>query len=87
MASKYEPLEIHLGQRSGSTARVDLTFNEIEQIIGSSLPMSAYRYREWWSNQADTSRRPQARAWTNAGYRVESVNPDRTSGRVSFRRA
>jgi hypothetical protein len=80
-APKYEPLENHL--RSSGEASVSLTFRHIERILGAPLPRSAREYREWWSNQADTSNRPQAAAWLNAGYRVDEVHQTGTM-RVKF---
>ena len=86
MKSKYEPLEGHLKTRRASQREVSLSFAEIESIIGARLPKSAYTYREWWSNQADVSNRPQAKAWISAGYKVESVQQRRDSGVVRFKR-
>jgi hypothetical protein len=70
---KYAPLENYLRELPHSIKEVSLTFEEIEKILGFSLPTAATRYREWWANQTDVSRRPQARAWTAAGFRVETV--------------
>ncbi len=72
--------------RAGGSSRrsVNLSFAEIETIIGSSLPRSAYAYREWWSNQTDVSNRPQAKAWIQAGYGVDSVQRQRNAGTVHF---
>ena len=86
MRAKYEPLEAHLLNLPKSVNEVSLTFPQIEEIIGSSMPQSAHTYREWWSNQADTLSRPQARAWTNAGFIVESVHQDGKNARVQFKR-
>ena len=86
MKSKYEPLEDYLKERPSSQAEVSLSFTEIEDIIGARLPKSAYAYREWWSNQSDVSNRPQAKAWIEAGFEVETVQQHRDSGAVHFRR-
>ena len=84
MASKYEPLEVHLSDMRAISQKVSLSFKEVEQIIGSKLPRSAYTYREWWSNQTDASNRPQAKAWLSAGFLVESVRQQSASGAVVF---
>lgn len=84
MTSKYENLENYLAHRSKTNWQISLSFKEVEQIIGAPLPRSAYVYREWWSNQSDTSNRPQARAWIRAGYLVEQVNQKQSYGSVSF---
>ena len=62
--------------------QVRLTFAEIETLVGESLPRSAQIHREWWANQVDVSNRPQARAWTDAGFAVGSL--DQTQRCVEF---
>lgn len=69
--SKYYPLFEHL-QRCDQQA-VSLTFAEIEALMGRSLPTSALKKKNWWSNR-DSSSALQARAWVNAGYQVEAVD-------------
>ena len=66
----YTLLEEHL--RGRSEARIPLCFNDIEKIIGRSLPPSARKYRPWWSN--NPSSHVQAHAWRNAGYRTKQVD-------------
>lgn len=46
-----------------------LTLKEIEGIIETQLPESAYIHRAWWSNTGHTH----AETWTNAGWKVDSV--------------
>jgi len=84
MASKYEALEFNLASRATSIKEVSMSFKEIEEILGSPLPRSAYTYREWWSNQRDLNNRPQAKAWTAAGFKVDSVDQHLSSGSVVF---
>ena len=63
---KYDPLETYLRRRAG--AGLELSFADIERIIGSMLPNSATR-EQWWANETDPkSRHVQCRAWRNAGY-------------------
>lgn len=77
--AKYDPLRDHLA-RQGS-ARVSMTFREIERVLGAPLPRSARDHGAWWANEA--SPKPvQKQAWAEAGYVVESV--DRPNGRVVF---
>lgn len=78
--SKYEPLQLHLAQRGG--IRVSMTFREIEQILGASLPSSAHDHAAWWSNERGPTSHVQCSAWQGAGYDVESV--DRGAGSVTF---
>ena len=64
--SKYWPLRDYL--RSKSSPTVELTFSEIEEIIGNPLPPSAYAPR-WWT--LGKSQRPNPlwqEAWSSAGY-------------------
>lgn len=86
MRRKYEPLELHLLKLPASVNEVSLSFRQIEEIIGSALPRSAITYREWWSNQANTLNRPQAHAWTNAGFVVDFVHQDGNNARVQLKR-
>lgn len=74
-AGKYSALRELL---SGSSGTVELTFVEIDELVGD-LPPSARSYREWWAN---ATRNVQAHAWLDAGKRVAMVNL--TSERVRF---
>lgn len=74
MSEKYKPLEVFLGHSPAKIVEITLSFTQIEQILGSSLPPSAHNHRPWWANQSDTSNRPQAAAWLSAGWKVDSVN-------------
>ena len=86
MQPKYSPLEGHLNGISYNVRDVTFSFAEIERIIGATLPKSAYQYREWWSNQADVSMRPQAKAWVRAGFVVDQVQQQPHCGSVRFKR-
>jgi CBS domain-containing protein len=71
---RYALLAQRLLAESPDTAKVALTFREIEAIIGDTLPSSSRRHRAWWSN--NTEDRPQAEQWLAAGWRIENVNID-----------
>lgn len=75
---KYEPLGSYLASLPVKTSNVTLTFAEVANIIGDTLPPSAFRYREWWSNQEGGSRAPH---WRSAGFRVADVNFERQTVR------
>jgi hypothetical protein len=75
---KYGPLREHLAGRTGT--RVRMTFTAVEDLVGR-LPESAYRHRAWWGNNDGTA---EAKAWLDAGWRVESVN--QAVGEVVFSR-
>ena len=73
MTSKYTPLEDHLRGLPANQREVVLSFEEIERIINSKLPASAYGYQQWWDHETEGNHRNK-RAWANAGWRVESVD-------------
>jgi hypothetical protein len=75
---RYDPLHNHLARSPDS--RVPMTFAKVEELVGR-LPDSAYQHRAWWGNN-DAS--VQAKAWLDAGWRVDSVN--QTAGEVVFTR-
>jgi hypothetical protein len=79
--SKYQPLQEFLREQSSS--RLELSFVEIERIIGNELPPSAYAPR-WWISGRNCRRNPLWQdAWRNAGYDA-ALLPG--SDRVEFRR-
>ena len=72
---KYRPLTSWLERQS--SRRVQISFEEIEDEdrIGVKLPMSAKVYPAWWANETNPkTRHYQCRAWTDAGWQVETVN-------------
>ncbi|MCD4671686.1 MAG: hypothetical protein K8R77_03390 [Anaerolineaceae bacterium] len=73
--SKYDPLYDYLKRLPADVRDKTLTFAALEEILGFSLPNSAHRYREWWSNPTSTDdMHVQARAWLAAGWKVETAN-------------
>lgn len=79
VGGKYGALREHLSGTTGT--RVQMTFKEVEDLVGR-LPESAYRHRAWWGNNDGTA---EAKAWLDAGWRVESVN--QAAGEVVFAHA
>lgn len=80
-ASKYAGLESHLKFRASFTNIVKLSFARIDGLIGSNLPMNAYRDSAWWSNNSSSAH---AKAWLNAGWEVQEVNLK--EGHVTFKK-
>jgi hypothetical protein len=78
---KYDGLESHLKFRGAFTSIVKLSFARIDGLIGSSLPMGAFRDSAWWSN---TSSNVHSKAWLDAGWEVQEVNLK--EGYVVFRK-
>lgn len=69
--SKYYPLFEHLQQCNGEDTT--LTFKKIEAVLKDSLPASAFKGKNWWSNR-DSNSALQAKAWISAGYHIETVD-------------
>ncbi len=64
--SKYDPLSGHLRRQRDD--EFELTFAEIEGILGAMLPKSAAR-QQWWANTTDPyTSQVQRKAWRDAGY-------------------
>ncbi|WP_297838018.1 hypothetical protein [uncultured Roseibium sp.] len=68
--SKYEPLREHLARLEDVVWAAKL--NEVEDIIGSSLPKSAREHRTWWANSGGSL--VHQNAWLDAGWRVERTD-------------
>lgn len=69
--SKYSGLTNHLKFRGAFTKIVKLSFARIDGLIGSNLPMSAYREEAWWGNSSSVAH---TKAWLDAGWEVQEVN-------------
>lgn len=71
VVSKYDGLKRHLKFRAAFTGIVKLTFARIDGLIGSNLPLEAYRSEAWWSNSQSNAH---AKGWLDAGWEVQEVN-------------
>lgn len=69
--SKYEPLGEYLGSCEGPV--VVARFDQLERILGFSLPDSARRHAAWWANQAGPGH-VQAAAWQGAGWATRNLD-------------
>ena len=81
MAGKYTTLENYLRGLPANQKEVALSFEQIERIINAKLPPSAYEYQQWWENEKEGNH-VNARAWANAGWKVESVDFNRKQARL-----
>ncbi|HEY0628417.1 MAG TPA: hypothetical protein VGD23_03725 [Sphingomicrobium sp.] len=64
--AKYDRLGTYL--RRKGMAELELSFADIERIIGNMLPKSA-ALPQWWANEeCPGSRHVQVQAWRNSGY-------------------
>ena len=77
--AKYDALKCYLSVCRQN--EVTLSFSRIEEILGSSLPSSAYTYQAWWANGGHS----QANAWLSCGFTVGKLDlPGKT---VTFRKS
>jgi hypothetical protein len=79
--SKYAPLSRFLVRRAQYSSFVSLSFKFLEEVLGDSLPESAYVNEGWWSNSPSHS---PSESWLTVGWKVERV--DLTKKEVSFRK-
>ena len=82
VGERYKPLAAYLDQQPQD--HLTLTFEEVEEILGSPLPATArgIHTRSWWANTATHS---QGRAWQAVGWRVTALHPGREE--VTFTRS
>jgi hypothetical protein len=73
MAGKYAPLENYLKDLPSTQKEVTLPFAQIEEILKSKLPASAYEDNRWWEHETEGNH-VSKRAWSTAGWRVAEVN-------------
>jgi len=70
--SRYAPLAIWLQNHPPDDNSTQLTFEQVEEIIGGELPKSAYSHRAWWAN--DSVGHVQSQQWLEVGWKVNSIN-------------
>ena len=76
--STYVALRRYLESRLED--RINMTFRDIEGVLGRQLPRSARTHRAWWSNNG--SNNVMTKEWLAAGRITENV--DMGSERVTF---
>lgn len=72
--SKYARLSYYLDRFAPNRSQLLLSFSQIEQIIGESLPPSAYSHTSWWAN--DYTSHVQSKEWLAVGWRMKFVDFD-----------
>ena len=68
VATPYAPLHAYLKGRYAD--RVVLTFDQIEDLLGWTLPAEARVRADWWSNDGSDRLSPQAGVWIQASRRA-----------------
>ena len=81
MTGKYTPLETYLLALPKSRKEITLSFGQIEGILKFELPASAYEDESWWLREKEGNH-VHARAWTNAGWKIEQVDVSRRQARM-----
>jgi hypothetical protein len=70
---KYSPLGTYLLESKSDL--IELSFAEIEEILGFLLPGTARRHSAWWANEKGVeSRHVQAASWISAGFTVKKIS-------------
>ena len=77
-SSTYFKLSNYLIRKDQDLIR--LSFQQIENILGTSLPPSAYEHRAWWANSLSHSHA--RHGWLKEGYETSMVDLD--AREVSF---
>ncbi|HEY3695490.1 DUF7662 domain-containing protein [Phenylobacterium sp.] len=67
--TKYQPLRDHLQGHKAAFWRA--SFDDLEQVLGFTLPKTARESTAWWANDAEKAH---CRTWLDAGWRIESVD-------------
>jgi hypothetical protein len=80
--SRYAPLAIWLRSQPADQDRLQLSFQDIEEIIEGELPASARKHRSWWAN--DSVGHVHSQQWLDVGWRVAQINM--TEEKVTFAR-
>lgn len=80
--SKYEPFATFL--RTLPLSHVNLTFEDIEQALGSSLPPVARTAAAFWANSKTNDSHYWSHLWQAAGWETNSVNLKQKT--IGFRR-
>ncbi len=80
MSKKYDPLRKFLF--ADPVLPLTLSFAQVEQILGSELPQSAYGRTQWWANEKrPTPTHEHSMSWLAAGLKAQ---PDLLHHRVTF---
>jgi hypothetical protein len=85
VVERYEPLRAYLAGLPKEQYHIELTFAQIEELIGEPLPAEASDFA-WWHVDEGGPKTPQSRAWVEAGFGVTVIAPSDRSGWVSFAR-
>ena len=66
---KYLPLEDWFRRQPTSPGQIELTVDQVEEILGEPLPKSATKLATWWTN-VQPKIQSHRTAWLNNGWMV-----------------
>lgn len=78
----YDPLNIWLAGQPACLNYVRATFEQIENVLGFTLPPTTRQRPQWWEN--NSTQHSHARSWLLAGFRTKQV--DVSNAALCFRR-
>ena len=81
---KYLPLEAWFRNQPTTPGQIELTFDQVEAILGAPLPASATRLKTWWTNVRPKIQSHRT-AWLDNGWSVAEF--DLQARRVRFVRS
>ena len=81
---KYLPLEEWFRNQPTTADQIELTFDQVEAILGTPLPKSATKLTTWWTN-VQPKIQSHRTAWLNTGWKVAEF--DQQARWVRFIRA
>ena len=81
--TKYLHLEDWFRKQPAAKTQIQLTFDQVEEILGAPLPKSAIKLKTWWTNLHPKIQSHRT-AWLNNGWKV--VEFDQEAGWAKFAR-
>ena len=66
---KYLPLDEYFSKQPATAKEIELTFDQVEEILESPLPKSATKLKTWWTN-VQPKIQSHRTAWLNHGWVV-----------------
>ena len=81
---KYRPLEAWFRNQPATKKQIELSFDQVEAILGAPLPASATKLATWWTNLYPKLQSHRT-AWLDNGWVVAEF--DQRARRVKFVRA
>ena len=82
--SKYLPLEEWFRRLPATTEEIELTFDQVEEILSAPLPASATKLETWWTN-VQPKIQSHRTSWLHHGWMVTEF--DQKARWVKFVRA